>query len=98
MPQAAGSPSVFNVFVDAACDGHGHDGVVPGGDEHERQAQAHSQERKSPGRKKESSSRRESAQTSARFDLVELWRERTSRNWFSHSQHDYTFLVCDLSP
>ncbi len=41
-------PPVFNVFVDAAGDGHGHDGVIPGGDEHESKTQAHSQEGQSP--------------------------------------------------
>lgn len=41
-------PSVFNVFVDAAGDDHGHDGVIPRGDEHDGQTQAHSQEGQSP--------------------------------------------------
>lgn len=47
-----GSPSVFNVFVDAACDDHGHNRIVPRGDEHECKTQAHSQERKSPDKRK----------------------------------------------
>lgn len=41
-------PSVFNVFVDAASDGHGHNSIIPGGDEHESKTQAHSQEGQSP--------------------------------------------------
>lgn len=41
-------PSVFDVFVDAASNDHGHDSVIPGGDEHKSKTQAHSQERQSP--------------------------------------------------
>ena len=41
-------PSVFNVFVDAPSDGHGNNGIIPGADEHESKAQAHSQEGQSP--------------------------------------------------
>ena len=43
------SPSVLNVFVDAACNHHGHQGVVPGADEHQGQAQTHPQEGQGPG-------------------------------------------------
>lgn len=46
--QTLGLPSVFNVFVDAAGDDHGHDGVVPRGDEHYGKTQAHPQEGQSP--------------------------------------------------
>lgn len=42
------APTELNIFVDAGCDAHGDDGVVPRADEHERQAQAHTQERQSP--------------------------------------------------
>lgn len=41
-------PSVFNIFVDAGSDSHGHDSIIPGTDEHESKTQAHSQEGKSP--------------------------------------------------
>lgn len=41
-------PSVLNVFVDAASDTHGQDSIVPGGDEHERETQAHSQKGQGP--------------------------------------------------
>ena len=41
-------PSVFNIFVDAASDDHGHNSIIPGRDEHERKTQAHSQEGQSP--------------------------------------------------
>lgn len=37
-------PSIFDVFVDAPSDGHGNNGIIPGADEHESKAQAHSQE------------------------------------------------------
>lgn len=42
------SPSVFDVFVDTASDGHGHNSIIPGGDEHESKTQAHSQEGQCP--------------------------------------------------
>ena len=41
-------PAVFDVLVDEAGDHHGHDGVVPGRDEHEGETQAHPQERQRP--------------------------------------------------
>lgn len=41
-------PTKLNVFVDTGGDAHGDYGVIPGTDEHERQAQAHTQERQSP--------------------------------------------------
>lgn len=41
-------PTELYVFVDAGGDAHGNDGVIPGTDEHERQTQAHAQERQSP--------------------------------------------------
>lgn len=41
-------PTELNVFVEAGGDAHGDDGVIPGTDKHERQAQAHTQERQSP--------------------------------------------------
>lgn len=41
-------PSIFNVLVDAASDGHGYNCIIPGADEHECKTQAHSQEGKSP--------------------------------------------------
>lgn len=37
-------PTEFNVFVDAAGNSHGNDGIIPGADEHKWQAQAHTQE------------------------------------------------------
>lgn len=42
------SPTELNVFVDAGGDAHGNYGVIPGTDEHERQAQTHTQKRQSP--------------------------------------------------
>lgn len=47
-----GSPSVLYVFVDATCDGHGHNSIIPGRDEHESKTQAHSQKRQRPSEKK----------------------------------------------
>lgn len=41
-------PAELNVFVDAGGDAHGDYGVIPRADEHERQAQAHTEERQSP--------------------------------------------------
>lgn len=45
------SPSVLNVLVNAPGDDHGHDGVVPRRDEHERETQAHPEERQRPARR-----------------------------------------------
>lgn len=42
------SPSVFDVFVDTASNGHGNDGIIPGRNEHESETQAHSQEGQRP--------------------------------------------------
>lgn len=41
-------PTELNVFVDTGGDAHGDDGVIPGTDKHEGQAQTHAQERQSP--------------------------------------------------
>ncbi len=41
-------PTEFYVFVDAGGNAHGDYGIIPRTNEHERQAQAHSQERQSP--------------------------------------------------
>lgn len=41
-------PTELNVFVDAGGDAHGDYCVIPGTDEHKRQAQTHTQERQSP--------------------------------------------------
>jgi len=41
-------PAVFDVFVDASGDEHGHQSVVPGGYEHQSQTQTHPEKRKSP--------------------------------------------------
>lgn len=41
-------PAVLDVFVNEAGDQHGDQRVVPGADEHQRQAQAHAQEREGP--------------------------------------------------
>lgn len=41
-------PTELNVFVDTGGDAHGNDGVIPGTDKHEGQAQTHAQERQSP--------------------------------------------------
>ena len=41
-------PAVFDVFVDEAGDQHGDQGVVPGADEHQRQAETHAQEGQGP--------------------------------------------------
>ena len=43
------SPLVLNVLVDHASDEHGDQGVVPGGDKHQGQAEAHAQEGQCPG-------------------------------------------------
>lgn len=42
------SPSVLDVLVDAAGYEHGKEGVVPGADEHQREAQAHAEEGQRP--------------------------------------------------
>ena len=42
-------PSILDVLVDASGDEHGDQGVVPGGDEHEGETQAHTQEGQGPG-------------------------------------------------
>lgn len=47
----ADSPFVLNVLVDAAGDHHGDQRVVPGRDEHEREAQTHPQEGERPGQR-----------------------------------------------
>lgn len=47
--KCADIPLVLNVLVDHPCDAHGHDGVVPGGDEHQGQTHAHAQEGQRPG-------------------------------------------------
>lgn len=41
-------PSKLNILVDRAGDRHGDNGVVPGAEKHERETQAHPQERQSP--------------------------------------------------
>lgn len=41
-------PSKLDILVDRAGDCHGDNGVVPGAEEHERETQAHPQERQSP--------------------------------------------------
>lgn len=41
-------PTELDVFVDAASNAHGHDGIVPGADEHQGETQAHTQKRQSP--------------------------------------------------
>lgn len=46
---SAHSPLVLDVFVDHAGDEHGHQGIVPGGDKHKGQAEAHAQEGQCPG-------------------------------------------------
>lgn len=42
------SPLVFNVLVDHARNEHGNQGIVPGGDKHKGQAEAHAQEGQRP--------------------------------------------------
>lgn len=42
-------PLVLNVLVDHASDEHGNQGIVPGGDKHQGQAEAHAQEGQRPG-------------------------------------------------
>lgn len=41
-------PSKLDILVDRAGDHHSDNGVVPGAEEHERETQAHPQERQSP--------------------------------------------------
>lgn len=41
-------PTELNVFVDTCGDAHGDNGVIPGTDKHEGQAQTHAQEGQSP--------------------------------------------------
>ena len=41
-------PTELNVFVDAGCNPHGNNGIVPGADEHQWQTQGHTQEGQSP--------------------------------------------------
>ncbi len=41
-------PLVLNVLVDHASNAHGHNSVVPGGDEHESQTHTHAKEGQSP--------------------------------------------------
>lgn len=48
-PRLPHSPAVLDILVDEPGDEHGHQGVVPGADEHEGQAQAHAQEGECPG-------------------------------------------------
>lgn len=43
------SPLVLNVLVDHARDKHGDQGIVPRGDKHKGQAEAHAQEGQRPG-------------------------------------------------
>lgn len=42
-------PTELDVLVDAASNAHGHDGIVPRADEHQRETQAHTQKGQSPG-------------------------------------------------
>ena len=42
------APLVLDVLVDEAGDAHGHDGIVPGGDEHQRHEHDHPQEGQRP--------------------------------------------------
>lgn len=42
-------PAVLDILVDEPSNEHGHQGVVPGADEHEGQAEAHAQEGECPG-------------------------------------------------
>ena len=43
------SPLVLDVLVNHACNEHGDQGIVPGGDKHQGQAEAHAQEGQRPG-------------------------------------------------
>lgn len=83
--EKVGSPSVLNVFVDATCDSHGHNSIIPGGDEHESETQAHSQKRQSPGGKKNKRKKvvqetdleqQRSPITSSRCDPAGVWKEQ----------------------
>lgn len=40
-PAALHSPLVLDVLIDHACNEHGDQGIVPGGDKHESQAETH---------------------------------------------------------
>ena len=48
-PLALHSPLVLDVLVDAAGNEHGEKGVVPGADEHQREAETHPKEGEGPG-------------------------------------------------
>lgn len=41
-------PLVLNVLIDHPCNAHGHDSIVPRGDEHQSQTHAHAQEGQCP--------------------------------------------------
>lgn len=41
-------PLVLNVLIDHPCNAHGHNSVVPRGDEHQRQTHAHAEEGQCP--------------------------------------------------
>lgn len=45
------SPMVLNILVDHSGNHHGDDGIIPGGDEHERHTDAHAHKGECPARK-----------------------------------------------
>ena len=49
LPHFPRLPAVLDILVDEPSNEHGHQGVIPGADEHEGQAEAHAQEGECPG-------------------------------------------------
>lgn len=48
MSKAPDIPLVLDVLIDHPCNAHGHDSVIPRGDEHQSQTHAHAQEGQGP--------------------------------------------------